>query len=152
MDRNRQLQSQEPALRRTHTSDLTSAADELTKERERSALRDRDYQNLKVSFDRINSEMIQIPLLKEQAAKERTDAERYKRIAEENSLDLSILRREKEALQVQLKDYTEMKKRNDDNESLLKIREDEIAHLRKPYRSVEFDSILKELQVVRQEL
>lgn len=31
-------------------SDLSDAADELTRERERSALRDRDYQNLKLSF------------------------------------------------------------------------------------------------------
>jgi predicted nucleic acid-binding Zn-ribbon protein len=45
-----------------------------------------------------------------------------------------------------------MKKRSEDTESLLKYRDDEITHLRKPYRSVEFDSIMQELQVVRQEL
>jgi hypothetical protein len=66
---------------------------------------------LKLSFERINNEMIQISPLKEQITKEKLEAERYKRIAEENSLDLNIVRREMDSMRSMLRDHSELKRR-----------------------------------------
>lgn len=87
---------------RRSTEQLSSLKADLAREKERNSLKETEYQNLRMSFDRLNAEIAQIQYLKDQINVERQETEKYKKIAEDRLLDLSIAKREKDNIQKSL--------------------------------------------------
>lgn len=148
----RDLLSRFELEKKTLSKDLSLAQEELSREKERSSLLNRDHQNLKSTLERANSELMQIAALRDQMNSARKDIDKYKRFAEESSLDLNIMKKEKEMLEANLREMEDIRRKNDDLAMEIRRKDEEIVDLRRPRRSAEFDAILRELNELRFEL